>query len=835
MELVKQSLKRSPLATSLPLYLTRLVGRESEQATLSKLLLQKRLLTLVGAGGIGKTRLALQIATEPGASFPDGVYWIELASLSEPQLVPQALASALNIPSNQDTSIHALLLLALQERHCLLILDNCEHVLTACTPLVETLLSACPHLHILATSREPLHAVEETVWHLAALSFPHTEQRPTLEQLTHYEACQLFCERAADIDPDFRLTAQNAPAITRICQHLDGLPLALELAAARLSTLSVNQLADRLSERFVLLTDGGRIVDTKQRTLQATLDWSYALLTSTEQALFQHLAVFAGSWDLAAAEQIMSTVSSEANTTAHTLTQLVNKSLIIAEEQEEQETGARGVRYRLFDTIHQYALEKLQQAADWSLVCMRHHSWYLHLAEQAKQHLHGAEQLVWLHRMEMEMPNIRVALTRALATGRTDAAAQLAIALCSFWIIHNHFSEGRHWFDTLLAVEQDSQQLSPARRTQVLFGAAEFARYQGAYGRTCVLLEEQITLCKQLDDPFGLAEAQSYLGTVLGLQGNYELAKQLCQTSLDFYHNTNQLQIKSNRGRTAALTMLSFIALSQGKYLHAITLSEETCQLLRETGDYSHLLYGLFTLAQATILQGDIERSRTTCREALDLAQKLQQMYGLASCLGLIAGIAGLTEQSAQAARLFGAAHALQERMQAPHPPTGRALQERMLLTIRTALGKEQFSSHYSAGQDCPLEEMLAEAEAVLQTASAAATSATSTDAGFSLTADAFTQLSRREREILSLVASGLTNAQIAEHLLLSPQTVGKHMQSIYAKLNINSRSAATRLALEHGFIPIDIQTRVRVPSNNAARATHSSPSDEPPDEKRFS
>lgn len=794
MQTTKQSLKRSPLTTSLPSYLTRLVGRESEQVTLSKLLLQKRLLTLTGAGGIGKTRLALHIATEAGESFPDGVYLIELAPLTEPRLVPQALASVLNIRSNQDTSIHALLLLALQERHCLLILDNCKHVLTACTSLVETLLSSCPHLHILATSREPLHAAEETIWHVAALSSPYAEQHPTLEQLARYEACQLFCERAADIDPDFRLTAQNAPAIIRICQHLDGLPLALELAAARLATLSVDQLADRLSERFVLLTDGGRTTDTKQRTLQATLDWSYALLTSTEQTLFQRLAAFAGSWDLAAAEQIVSTVSPEADTTANTLTQLVHKSLVIAEEQGEQETEARGVRYRLFDTMQQYALEKLQQTADWSLVCERHHTWYLHLAEQADQHLYGAEQLVWLHRMEIEMPNMRAALTRALATGHIDAAAQLAVALCSFWVIHNHFSEGRHWFETLLTIEQDSEQLSPARRTQVLFGAAEFARYQGAYGRTCVLLEEQIALCQQLNDAFGLAEGQGYLGTVLGLQGNYELAKQLCQTSLDFYHSAQYLDsTKKSRGRTAALTTLAFIALSQGKYLHAITLSEENCQLLRETGNHTHLLYGLFTLAQATILQGDTERSRTACREALDLAQQLQHMYGLASCLGLIAGIAGHAEQPVQAARLFGAAHALQERIQTPHPPTGRALQERMVLTVRTALGKEQFTAHYSAGQRCPLEEMLAEAAAVLQTASSA-------DTGTANAADAFTQLSRREREILSLVASGLTNAQIAEHLLLSAQTVGKHMQSIYTKLNINSRSAATRLALKHGL-----------------------------------
>ncbi len=793
MSSAQQPLKHAPLPSSLPMYLTTFVGREQEQATLIELLAQKRLLTLTGTGGMGKTRLALQLATTMIASFPDGVYLIELGSLTEPALVSQAAASALNIRTNKNSSLLSLLIAALQNRHCLLLFDNCEHMLDACISLTEALLHACPRLHILATSREAFHITEETVWRVAALACPQPEQIPPLEQFVHFEAIQLFCERAAESNPHFRLTEQNASAIVRICHRLDGLPLALELVAARLSVLSIDQLAARLDERFVLSTHGQRTATSRQQTLHATLDWSYELLTPAEQALFQRLAIFVGNWNLDALEQIAGPATTMPYALSDVLSHLVNKSLVIAEEQKGLQEGIAEIRYRLLNTIQQYVTVKLMQSTDWQQMCERHQAWYLQLAEEANKHLHGADQFLWLSYLEAEIPNIRVALTRALASRRVDTAIQLAEAVRRFWITRNYFSEGRHWFETLLTASHNDNQLSPTLQACVLFGAAEFARYQGANERACILLEELIALLQTLDDPLRLVEAQTYLGISLSLRGEYEQAYQLCQTCLAFYRAKKQTS-----GIVQALIALAFITLGQGKYLHAITLSEEVCQLLRKAGDYSYLLYALFTLAQATIFQGKLEQARVACQEALHLSQKLNQSFGQASSLGLIGGIAGLQGQPIQAARLFGASQALQERMQTPMPPSGRTLQERMIFPVRVALGKEQFLFHYSAGQACSLEQILAEAESVLQVTPALPSSDSSTSPS---SPHILATLSQRERETLALVATGLTNAQVAQNLQLSPHTVRKHLQSIYTKLNVNSRSAATRIALEQGLI----------------------------------
>ncbi len=787
MESANQPSERFPL----PVYLTRFIGREQERNTLSSFLLSKRLLTLVGAGGIGKTRLALQVTSELSSSFSDGVYMIELASLADPQLVPQAIASVLNIRTDRDISLTSFLKSALGERRILLLLDNCEHVLAECAPLVEALLQACPHLHILGTSREPLGVAGETIWRVTPLSSPDPEQNYSVEELASYEAIQLFCERAAESNPRFRLTQHNASAIMHICRQLDGIPLALELAAALLPMLSVDQLAARLDERFALLKHGRRTAGARQQSLQATLDWSYTLLTPHEQALFPCLAVFAGSWDLDAVEQVCAPTTPETFALIETLVQLVNKSLVVAEEQEGLERNTTEVRYRLLDTMQQYALEKLEQSGALQQVSEQHYTWYLQLAERANEHLYGADQVMWLQRLEMEMANLRIALTRALAAGHLDAAARLADALRRSWITHNHFSEGRYWFETLLAAERDERQLSPALRARALFGAAEFARYQGAYERACTLLEEQIALLETLDDRLGIAEAQTYLGVTLGTQGEFERGISLCQTSLAFYRSAGHA-----KGSATALTTLAFLTLAQGHYQQAMRLSEEACQLLRETDNQVHLLYALFTLAQAALLLGAMEQARATCREALELARAQEQTYGIAACLGLIGGLAGMERKPAVAAHLFGAAQALQDRVQAPHPPAGRALLERMVRSIIAASGKEQFLLNFSAGQTSSLEQILLEAEEVLQTASTSPASSSR-----AAVASALAILSPREREILALVATGLTDAQVAGYLDLSTRTVSKHLQSIYTKLDINSRSAATRFAFEHGLV----------------------------------
>jgi predicted ATPase/DNA-binding CsgD family transcriptional regulator len=796
MEPMKQLPEDSGPATSLPVYLTRFVGREEEVATLTSLLQDKRLLTLVGAGGIGKTRLALEVASKLSAFFADGVYLIELAPLSDPQLVPQEIASTLNMRTDRDMSLIALLKSELAQRHVLLLLDNCEHVIDECATLVEALLQTCPNLHILGTSREPLRVAGETTWRVTALSSPDPEQRLAVEKLMRYEAIQLFCERAMESNPRFQLTPQNATTVACICARLDGLPLALELAAALLPMYSVDQLAARMDERFKLLRYGKRTVEARHHSLEAALDWSFALLTPREQALFPRLAVFAGSWDIEAMECICASDNFEPPLIAETLVYLVNKSLIVAEEQEGAEKDTAEIRYRLLHTMRQYGLEKLRQDGDFEQVLEQHYAWYLSLAEEANAHIYGGEQAKWLQRLEMETANMRAALSRARADRRLDAAVRLADALRRFWITHNYFSEGRYWFDALLAADDEhvdrhpALSLPPELRARALFGAAEFARYQSAYDRTCTLLTEEIALLEKLEDRPGQAEAQVYLGLAMGLQGKYDQGMALCQAGLSFYRSVGDQQ-----GIATTLATLAFITLAQGEAQEAMALSEEACQLLRETANHIHLLYALFTLAQAALFLKAIKQARAACREAIELARTQQQSYGIAASLGLIGGIAGIEGQYAQAARLFGAAQALQERVQAPHPPAGRALLERMVLSIITTFGQEKFLLHFAEGKSSPLEDILSEAEAILETPPA------SRRVLSPATAAELIGLSPRELEVLVLVAEGLTDAQVARYLFLSTRTVSKHLQSIYARLGINSRSAATRFAFEHGLV----------------------------------
>jgi predicted ATPase/DNA-binding CsgD family transcriptional regulator len=771
---------------SLPIYLTRFVGREQEAVTLSSLLVETRMLTLVGAGGIGKTRLALYVAENVSSFFEDGVFWVEAGSLTTPQMLPQAVALLLNVDTSQDKSVATLLLSALQERHLLLVLDTCEHLLPACADFVTELLAACPRLHILATSREPLQATGEMVRRVSTLSLPQSEE-PPFDELLSYEAVQLFCERASDIDPRFRLTPENARAVVSICRQLDGLPLALELTAARLAILPVTQLADRLRERFHVLTNGARGVTSRQRTLQATLDWSYALLTSAEQELFSSLAVFAGSWNLQAVEHVCASVMPDGSAIGDMLTRLVNKSLVIVEEQAG--AGKGETRYRLQDTMRQYALLQLQQKGTWTQLCEQHYAWYLSLVEEACAHLYSPGQIDRQQRLEAEEADLRIALTRVMEAGDLSAAARMADLLYRFWIILNHFSVGRHWFEALLAADNERSRLSPALRARVLFDAAEFARYQGAYDRAQVHLREQMALLQTLDDPASMAESQSYLGIVLGLQKKYEEAIQLSQTSLAYYRAA-----RHNRGIATTLASLSFLLYMQGNAKQAVVLCEEACQLLRELGDYHHLEYVLFTLTQARLFQGDVEPARQSCQEALQIALKYNELYALVACLGLVGGVAGLEGRPVQAARFFGAARALQERIKIPHPPAGRALLERMVLSVHATLGKEQFLIHFAAGQRSSLKQMIKEAQETLEGTVALTASA-------SAATPLMVALSRREREILTLVAAGLTDIQIAEYVSLSKRTVNKHLQSVYSKLGVNSRTAATRLAIEHGLV----------------------------------
>jgi len=770
------------MLNNLPLQLTSFVGREQEMAEVSRLLATTRLLTLIGAGGVGKTRLALQVAAEVLDRFSDGVWLVEFAPLSDPLLVPHAITSALGMREEAGRSVLTTLADYLQSRQALLVFDNCEHLIAACAALAESLLRMCARLSIVATSREALRIGGETVWRVPSLSLPHPRQLPAFDHVTQFEAVQLFSERAATVEPGFTLTNQNARAVAQVCYHLDGIPLAIELAAGRMSMFSVAQIAARLDERFRLLTGGSRTALPRQQTLRATVDWSYALLAEGEQVLLQRLSVFAGNWTLEAVEAICAEETAqgggEGEDVLGVLTQLVNKSLVIAEEQDGE------VRYRLLETIRHYAHEKLVDAGQVEEMCRRHWEWCLRLAEEAEPKLRSMEQAVWLNRLETEHDNLRAALGRLLSAGEGEIAARLAGALWQFWVTHSHLSEGRHWLDAILA---NRSSLSASALSKVLLVAGELARYQGDFERARALHTQRLMLHRKLGDNEGIADALNYLGAVAFYQGDQEQAAKLCEESLARYR-----KLGNKQGAASSLLCLAVAALFRREYKRAAALCEESIALRRQLHDRSFLVFSLCGLTLATTLQGDYERAIQACQEALTVSQDLGHKNGLAFSLEAMAGIAGAQGQAERAAKLFGAAEALREVIGAPLPPGFRALYERVMVTARAHLGEAAFAETWAQGRAMTLEQALAEAEQTGLSGQVTSTrSAPLYPAG----------LSRREVEVLRLVAAGLTDAQIADRLVLSTRTVSTHLRSIYNKLGVNSRSAATRFAVEHHLI----------------------------------
>jgi len=772
--------QKPSMLNNLPLQLTSFVGRAQEMAAVSRLLATTRLLTLIGAGGVGKTRLALQVAAGLLDSFSDGVWLVEFAPLADLSLVPQAVASALGMREEAGRSVLATLADYLQPRQALLVFDNCEHLVAACAALAESLLRTCARLQIFATSREALRIGGEKVWRVPSLSLPDPGQLPALDHIAQYEAVQLFSERATTVEPGFTVTKQNAPAVAQVCHHLDGIPLAIELAAGRMSMFSVAQLAARLDARFRLLTEGSRTALPRQQTLRATVDWSYALLSEGEQVLLQRLSVFAGTWTLEAVEAICAeeTAQAEDEDVLDALTQLVNKSLVVAEEQDGE------VRYRLLETIRHYAHEKLVDAGQVEEMYRRHWEWCLRLAEEAEPNLRGMEQAVWLKRLETEHDNLRAALGRSLSAGEGEIAARLARALWQFWVTHSHFSEGRQWLDAILA---NRSTLSTSAQSKVLLVAGELARWQCDFERARALHTQRLTLHRTLGDNEGIAESLNYLGWVAAYQGDQEQAAKLSEESLALYQ-----ELGNKQGVASSLLGLAMAALVRREYKRAAALSEESITIRRELHDRSFLVYSLNALTLATALQGDFERAIQVCREAMAVSQDLGHKNGLAFSLEAMAGIAGAQGQAERAAKLFGAAQAFQDAIGTPLAPGLRALYERLMVTARDRLGEAAFAETWTQGRAMTLEQAMVEAEQTALSGQGKSTrSALNYPAGLSI----------REVEVLRLVAVGLTDAQIADMLVLSTRTVSTHLRSIYNKLGVNSRSAATRFAVEHHLI----------------------------------
>jgi len=627
--------ERGRLSNNLPLQLSSFVGREREMANVESLLAAHRLVTLTGPGGSGKTRLALAVASEAAQDFENGTYLVELASLADPDLISQAVASVLGVRESPGTPLVDSLHAHIGPREILLILDNCEHLIETCADLAETLLRSCPNLRILATSREALGVAGEILFTVPPLSLPDPRRLPAVGGLSHYEATRLFVERVRTVRPGFSLTEQNALAIAQICYRLDGIPLAIELAAARTKALSVEQIGARLDDSFALLTGGGRTAMPHHRTLRATMDWSHELLAEKEQELVRRLSVFAGGFALEAAEAVGEGEDIEVGEVLDLLASLVDKSLVLFEEQDDE------MWYRLLETVRQYAQDKLEESGEAGDVRSRHAEFYMTLAEVAEPELKGYDQVAWLGRLEREHDNLRAAMRWLLDESEIESSVRLAWALWLFWYLHGHQGEGYRYTGELL---DTTHSLPTLMRAKVLIVRGNMSYGQESAEGTKLLFEEAAALSRQTGDTVDLAIALAGVGVTVMQQGDMRRATTLFEEVLMLYREAT-----NKWGVSYALVHLGMALLSTGDLARSTRYFEEALAISREIGYRLSGYISLYNLALSSRLRGDHEQAAEHFIEGLELAVEVGDKANTAYCLEGLAGASGASVRGGRA------------------------------------------------------------------------------------------------------------------------------------------------------------------------------------------
>ena len=733
-------------ASNLPAQLTSLVGRDREVDAAQEIVRRPdvRLLTLTGPGGVGKTRLGIRVAKDLAGEFPDGVCFVSLAPLVDPDLLPSAIARSLGLKEAGERPLQERLKDHLRTRHLLLLLDNFEHV-TRAAPVVTELLRASPSLKVLVTSRAVLHLSGEFEVPVPPLDLPDPVRLPGPERLARYEAVNLFVERARAASPDFALSETNAAAVAEICLRLDGLPLAIELAAARIKVLPPEALLARLEKRLPLLTGGPRDLPSRQRTLGDAILWSHDLLGTGEQRMFRRFAIFAGGCTLHAAEAVCATTDEEATEVLDDVASLVDKNLLRRAEQEGREP-----RFAMLETIREYALERLSESGEDEAVRSAHAGYYLALAQRAEPELTTAGQMAWLHLLEREHDNLRAALRWSLRREDAETTLRLCGALWRFWYVRGYLSEGRRWIEEALALEGGE----PSLRAKVLGGGGELAHSQGDLDRAQELREEALALSSQLEDETQIAASLNGLAFVIRRKGEFARARAMHGEALELYRklddewgvgrSTDLLgraaafqgdfdaalprleeglrtwrSVGDRQGIAESTAVLGMVALGKGDYKAARPLLQKARDVMAEMGDPRGIAKMTVGLADVEFNDGAPETALALYQEALLLLRDVEDKWWISWCLEGIAEVAVSETRPARAATLFGAAAGLREAIGAPRPPGFLSYLERDLATARDRLDEPAFAAAWEEGRAMNLEEAIAYALGAVEGSSA--------------------------------------------------------------------------------------------------------------------
>jgi predicted ATPase/serine/threonine protein kinase/DNA-binding CsgD family transcriptional regulator len=869
-----ESASTSPFLNTPPFHLTPLVGREREVLAATHLIQRSevRLLTVTGPGGVGKTRLALEVAADLQPLFPEGICFVALAPISDPDLVVPAIAQALGLKEGGEQSLFERTSAFLREKRLLLVLDNFEQVVAG-APRLSELLSICSQVKMLVTSRALLHIEGEYEFPLSPLALPDPKHLSDLENLSHSAAVTLLVQRAQALKPSFELTGENASTIAAICMRLDGLPLAIELAAARIKLLPPQALLTRLTRRLAVLTGGRQDAPARQQTLRNTIAWSYDLLTSREQQLFRRLSVFVGGCTLEAAETLCDIVGDATSSVLDEVASLLDKSLLMQIEHSNDEP-----RLMLLETIREYGLECLAANGEVEMIRDAHAAYYLRLVEQAEPYLYGVEQELWFGRLDREQGNIREALQWLMEQGEKkasrqtmDAALRMSGALWWYWFVRGHLSEGRKILEHAFA---ESKETPPMVRAKALSAIQLLAFSQNDLERVEVLAHESLALCREYDHKWGMAHALHLLGLVANVKGDNRAAQSLIGESLALsreqgdtwssayaladlvnpvrtegeYSRAHDLaqealilfrKLEDKRGIAYGLRRLGEVQLAQGNTHDAHPLFDEALTMFKEVGDREDIARTLELLAEVYFFQGDMTTARTLAEESVArfreigslrssvnptiLLAKVNSVQGnhlaayalyeelwqmgremgarslLVYCLIGFGEVAMAQEHITWAVRLWSAAEALLTTIGKLLYPVERRDFDHLISEVRTRLGEEAFAAAWLEGCSMTPEQALAAREPTALPKDISREKPSITPATPILTYPA--GLTAREVEVLRLVAQGLSNAQIAERLIISPYTVNAHMRSIYSKLEVSSRIAVMQFATKHHLI----------------------------------